>query len=275
MLIRCAFQQAQRGCARRDDPTACRACSIERGGSFGIDLAPFGVHHVVGGVVCLDRQEGASPHVQRQRVARDPCLIERGEQVWREMQRCGGGRHRAILVGKDRLVIDPVGIIQRALLRDIGRQRHPPGAFQQHLDRLIAGETQREAAIIVALFGHGRDIGGKLDCLANPQPLGIADEGLPAAEINPLVQRGANARFSAHAFELRRDDAGIVEHQHIAAPQQLRQVANATVGKIALATHNQHPRRIARPHRAQSDVFRRKVKVEQVYAHAGGVRSLC
>ena len=94
----------------------------------------------------------------------------------------------------------------------------------------------------------------KFDGIAGAQPLGVADEGLPAAQVDPLVQRRANPGIAAPTFQLGRDHAGVVEDQHIAAPQQAGQIAHGTVGQRALTRHMQQPRRIARlaPDAAQS-----------------------
>ena len=68
----------------------------------------------------------------------------------------------------------------------------------------------------MARFGNGGNAGRKRNAIARAQPLAIADKGLPAAQIDPFVQRRADPRFAACAFQLRWNDAGIVEHQHIA-----------------------------------------------------------
>ena len=59
--------------------------------------------------------------------------------------------------------------------------------------------------------------------------LGVANESLPAAQVDPLVERRADARLAPPAFELGRNDPGIVEHQYVARPQQRRQVAHGAI----------------------------------------------
>jgi len=59
----------------------------------------------------------------------------------------------------------------------------------------------------------------ELDALARP------GKGLPAAGIHAHVQRGGNRRAlrpvaQPHAFELGRDDLGVVEHQRVAGFEQ-------------------------------------------------------
>ena len=72
VLVGRAFEQAQAGGADRDDPPAGRAHGVQPVGGGGVDPAPFGVHHMVGGVVGLDRQEGARADMERQRFVADP-----------------------------------------------------------------------------------------------------------------------------------------------------------------------------------------------------------
>ena len=122
----------------------------------------------------------------------------------------------------------------------------------------------------MAGFGDGGHPAAEDDLVAQFHPLGIADEGLPAPEVHPLVQGRANLRFpvSAAAFELGGDHAGIVEHQHIAGTEQRGQILDAAILKRSIApAHHQHPRRIARAHGTQRNALGRQVKIEQVYLH--------
>ena len=61
-------------------PPAARAALSALGGRRG-DLAPFGVHAVIGRVVGLHRQEGAGADVQRHEVPRDAARLERRQQL--------------------------------------------------------------------------------------------------------------------------------------------------------------------------------------------------
>ena len=187
------------------------------------------------------------------------------------MQSGGGGRDGAILAREHGLIIADVAFVGRALAGDIGGQGHASGPFQQHFHRLGAFEVQRHAAIFVARPGDRGDACAKVDPVAIPHPLGIAQEGLPLAQAQALVQRRADPRFAARAFQLGGNDAGVVEDQDIARAQQARQVAHRQVGKVPCPRHLQQPCGIARAGGAQRDIFRREVEVEQVYAH----RSIC
>ncbi len=62
---------------------------IEAVGGGGVDPAPFGVHPVFGGVVGLDRQEGARADMQRQRGVADAARAQCRHQPGREVERRG------------------------------------------------------------------------------------------------------------------------------------------------------------------------------------------
>jgi len=82
---------------------------------------------------------------------------------------------------------------------------------------------------------------------------------------------GLGARASAAAIKPCREDAGVVEYQHIAGPQQGRKVAEQAVGVLAAGPLQlQHAGLVARGKRLLSDEFVRKVEVEVRNQH--GVR---
>ena len=113
---------------------------------------------------------------------------------------------------------------------------------------------------------RGGDAGAEIDAVAGAQPPGVADEGAPGARPLALVQGGADPRLAAPAFELGGDDAGVVEHQHVAAPQQRRQIEDGLVGD-ASPVDQQQPRRIARARGPQRDPVGRELEIEKVDAH--------
>ena len=95
--------------------------------------------------------------------------------------------YSAILGGEHRLIIAAVLFIGGALARDIGWQRHCPGAFEQDLHRLVAHKGEREAATRMPCLGKRADACAKIDHIALAQPFGIADESLPPAQVDPFV----------------------------------------------------------------------------------------
>ena len=211
------------------------------------------MHFVVSGVVDFNRQESPRADVQGQRLVANPGLSQRAQQFGGEVQSGGRRGHCAVFGGEHRLIVALVLRISRALARDVRRERHLPGAFEQQFDWLFAQKRERPAAIIGPHLGLGLHPGGEFDCVTLMQPLGIADEGVPAAQIDPFVQRRPDLCGTAPSLKLRRDHPRVVEHQHIARAQQAGQIAHRQIGQRPLARHQQQPRRIARARRAQRD----------------------
>ncbi|MNT08076.1 hypothetical protein D3C72_1428050 [compost metagenome] len=100
-----AFQQAKRGGADADDAAAGGADGVQGGGGLGRDLAPLGVHLVVGGVIGLDRQEGAGADVQGHGVGGDAARANGVQQSGGEVQTRRRGGDRAVIGRKDRLIV--------------------------------------------------------------------------------------------------------------------------------------------------------------------------
>jgi hypothetical protein len=66
----------------------------------------------------------------------------------------------------------------------------------------------------------GGDAAAEVDPVAVAHPLGVADEGAPFARPLALVEGGADPRLAAPPFELGRDDARVVEDEHVAGAKQ-------------------------------------------------------
>ncbi len=118
-----ALQEAQRGGADGDDAVAAGTNGIESGGRRGRDITDLLVHLVLGGIIRLDRQEGAGAHMQGDKVALDAGGVEFGKEVGREMQAGGRGGHGAFLAGVNGLVVGAILLVLRALGGDVGRKR--------------------------------------------------------------------------------------------------------------------------------------------------------
>ena len=72
---------------------------------------------------------------------------------------------------------------------------------------------------------------------------------------------------AAPADQPGRDDLGVVEHQQVARPQQLRQIGDTPVAQPAGRRQDQQPRRVARLGRAVGDQLARQVEIEIVEMH--------
>ena len=80
--------------------------------------------------------------------------------------------------------------------------------------------------------------------------------------------RGSGSAPDAPADEPRRDNSGVVDHERVARPQQVGQIAHDAILESATPRpHHQQPRRIAR--RAGRSAIRSggKVEIEQIGAH--------
>src|SRR5436190_4306768 len=106
----------------------------------------------------------------------------------------------------------------------------------------------------------------EVDRVASAYPLGVAQEGLPFTRAFALMERGADGRLPTTAFELRWDDLGIVEHQHVAGLKQLRQLARRAVGNLR-TVNDQQPGRIAGARGPQRDALGGKIEIEVRKAH--------
>ena len=212
--------------------------------------------------------------MEGQRLVADPGLGQRRHQPRREVQRGGRRGDRAFLAREHRLIIVAVARVGRAPAGDIGRQRHPAGALEQQLDRLLAVEGQQDAAVLAALVGDRGDAGAEIDPVAVAQPLGVADEGAPGARPLALVQGRADPRLAAPALELGGDDPGVVEHQQVAGAQQAPAGRATTMIGERRRADLQQPRAIARACGPQRDPVGRQLEVEKVDAHAATSRPL-
>lgn len=125
---------------------------------------------------------------------------------------------------KHGLIIGPVALIRCALASDIGRERHPPCPLQQPFDRLLPLEQQGEAALVIPCLDYGGHARAEIHPISSTQSLCIAHKSLPPAQINALVQCGADARLSTLPFQLSGDYTGIVKHEAVTRAQQARQI---------------------------------------------------
>ena len=88
----------------------------------------------------------------------------------------------------------------------------------------------------------------------------------------PFVQSRPDPRpcfghWAAPAFKLGRDHPGVVEHQHIALAEHLRQIADLAILERRAAIDHQQPRGIARTQRPQGYAFWWEIEIEQIDAH--------
>ncbi|GGN45477.1 hypothetical protein GCM10011349_11590 [Novosphingobium indicum] len=83
------------------------------------------------------------------------------------------------------------------------------------------------------------------------------------------MQGRADPGFAAPSLKLGRNDARVVEHQHVPLPEQHREIPHVTIRERRASFDYKHARGIARPRRTQGDPLLRKVEIEEVYTHGG------
>jgi hypothetical protein len=127
----------------RISPLSCAALSIslsehcvQLGRRLAADIAAFEMHLVIIGIIGLHRQKGAGADMQRHEMSLDASLVERIEEVWREMQPGCRRRDSAVLAGVDGLVIGPVARVLGALGGDIGWQRNMADGMDDLVKRM-------------------------------------------------------------------------------------------------------------------------------------------
>src|SRR5262245_61803195 len=95
---------------------------------------------------------------------------------------------------------------------------------------------------------------------------------LPARAVEPLDQCRLDFRLGlppdAAAVELRLNYLGVVDDELIARLKPGRKIAYDLITQNAVALHDQHARGVARAHWAQRDAVDRKIKIEEIGAHA-------
>jgi hypothetical protein len=144
-------------------------------------------------------------------------------------------------------------------------------------------ERQRHLAALALGFHGGVELAkeahpalvAEAQHIAGHQPLRRLHESAPARAIEPPMQRRLDrglgiAAADAAACQTRRDDPGIVDHQSVARPQEVRQVAHRAVLEFRHlpGAHDQEPGGVAGRDRTQRDPVGRQMEIEQIGAHS-------
>ena len=156
-----------------------------------------------------------------------------------------------LLLGEHRLIILAIRLIHRSPGCNVRRQRHPAGALEHHFDRLRAMEVEQHRAVIGLLRDRGVNARSEIDHVAVAGAFGVAEEGAPLTHAFALVEGCADARFSSPSLELGWNDLGVVEHQHVARPEQIGQFDDMSVRNPVILDHEQAST-VTRPRRPPS-----------------------
>ncbi len=149
------------------------------------------------------------------------------------------------------LIIGCVTFVGRSLARDVGRQRHLAFARDGFVQ---CSSGLRERDLDFTRFAARNDVAGEFaeyHSIAGRKTLGGTRETDEAIRRCALVQEefelGALAHFARCAFaaQTSRDHLGVVDDEHVASAQEVRQIADVGVFELSISAHDQHPRGIA------------------------------
>src|SRR5262245_21061241 len=198
------------------------------------------------------------------------------------MQSRGRCRDRSLRLCEHGLVVGSVALVGGA--SNVGRQRHDAALIDRLVeDWPVKGEGERD----LAAFGFGLDGGVELaeetDLALVPEAhhvawrywLGGRHESTPARAVEALVQRRLDRRLHGTAADAPTvqpccNHLGVIDHERIAAAQQVGKIAHAAVFQFrrTIRTHDQQPRRVPRRNRTQRNAIGRELEIEQRGTHA-------
>ena len=189
--------------------------------------------------------ERADPHVEREEGHGHARRVEPAEELGCEVKAGGRRRDGAGPLGVDRLVALFVQARTRGPV-NVRRQRRHAQPGQQVRDRR-ALHAQDRAALLAVLQQHGARLGPEADRVADLRAARGVHQHFPRAgdaffqeQDFHLAARGLGAEYAG------RDHPGIVGHQQVVRPEEVRQVPDAPMVQGAgPALDDQHPRLVA------------------------------
>ena len=197
ILRRGGLEKPQTGRADGDNAAAGLPRGIQRSGGLRVDPAPFRVHAMIVRVLRLHRQKGAGPDVQRNPHDGDAARRNGGGKRRREVQAGSRCRDGAGMAREHRLVIVPIGFVDRAFAGDVRRERRGAVTLQRRIQVSVgAREPQHHLAFAHMLDANRLEhiwLAGELDDLSDSHLLRRLEEGAPKARSAALVQRGLDA----------------------------------------------------------------------------------
>ncbi len=247
------FEQAQAGGPDGND-AAAPGFGVPQAMDDGLgEFTPFCVHDVVVCIVDLHGEERPCPDMQGDALDRHSAVGQLLQQALGEMEPRRRGRHGPVHRGVNGLVVGLVAILRAALCFDVGRKRHRAVGLDGFIELGTAElESQRDLAGL-ALAGDTcaeRPVVAQLQPVEDLQPLGGTGEGAPGAGIDALVQverhRGAVLAPDARALQFGGENAGVVDHQHVARLQDVQQVGNVAVKQRFAWANDQHASAVPR-----------------------------
>jgi len=246
-------------------------------------------------LVDADGLEGSEADVQGDVCGLDAALADAVEDLRGEVKTGGGRGYRSTLQGVDGLVA--LAIAGGIRTYDVGRERDVADAIECGKKIVRALGCRLEADAAFAEFGTGQDFGLEFIVLAEEEALTDTDLAAGADQAFPIVRFGGklageenldasmeksagcgivladwlSAGAFAAAIEAGGEDAGVVENNKIAGPEQVWEIAKQAIRITAGdALDAQHAGVVTGGEGFLGDELVRKVEVEVGNAH--GVR---
>ena len=232
---------------------------------------PLAVHVVVLDLIRCDRAEGAQPDVELHGPDLGAGGAHRVQELRREVQAGGGGRHGRGPVGIGRLIA--LGVGQRR--RDVGRQGDRAVALEhrQDVDTVRHLHVHESPSITEVLADHHGEVSRDGQPRPGAQLAAGPGERLPvdvrfvAGLQEEDLRRAAGGSPSREAG---REHPGGVDHDDVPRPHQPDEVGDVAVpGGTTRTLVDQQARRVPRLHGDLGDGLRREVVVDGGGVHGG------
>ena len=262
ILRRHGLQRPHAGGAHADHAAAACTGGVDPLRLLGRDLVILAVHVMVGDVLLLDGAERAQAHMQQHRHDLHALGAHALQQLGRKVQ---AGRRRggaAVYLGIDRLI---AGLVLQ-LLVDVRRQRHLAQAVEHILKHALILKAHGAPAVL----SHRQHLGPQLALAEHEARAGLGlfaglEDDLPVGEVQPAQQQELNrpAGTLLHAVQACRDDAGLVDDEHVAGIQIVDHIVKDSVlDGACVSVIDQQAAGIARTGRRLRDQLLRQVVVK-------------
>ena len=222
--------------AHSNDPTSGAARTLNRVAGLGTHRNSLGMHCVRLEIIHANGLECSSSNVQRYERALDASGLNRLRKRFVEMEAGGGRRDSAVLTRKYALVTLAIAGIGFAM--NIGWEGHTPPL----LEKLNCGSRSFNDPKVIASLHHAYQAAGSRDedTLAHgftgahlrQCPVGVGVNALVGLQ-RPLQKNLDSPAGGFGSDQSCRHDAGVVEHEQIAGPQEGRQILHQSVAESA------------------------------------------
>jgi hypothetical protein len=184
-------------------------------------------------------------------------------------------RRSPVPAGKDGLIafevlFPPFGVLFLPL--DVGRQGRVSDVFQSRED-VGRSKVKDTPAFVSLLDDPALEAGREADGVAGPQPPSRPAQDRPSTGLSFFDKKEFDLGPVPRAPGLGRDDAGVVEDEHLAGAEKLREVLEPGMDDPAVIfSHDHHPGFVAPRKRPLGDELGRQVVIEICHAHASMTR---